>query len=173
MEKESGGLIALVLTPNRVKPEENFKNPSSGLQKVLCKSALSKHAIPLILQVLLIILTQSTAVVGQDKDQMMTLIDQTVSIQTVKNIFLIEKYSIMETPLHLLELASAIDELKYKLRNLQYTSDYERMKPDIIYGTVTRCDSYQKVKTVQVRTIYLDSILSIGDGSKICQSKDL
>ena len=173
MERDSEGLIALVPTPDRVKPEKNFRCPSSGLQKNFCRSALTNHAIPFIWQVLPIILTQFTSVVGQDQDQLMTLIDQTVSIQTVKNIFLIEKYSIMETPLHLLELASAIDELKYKLRNLQYTSDYERMIPDIVYGTVTRRDSYQKVKTIQVKTIYLDSIISIGDGSKICQSKNL
>ena len=173
MERDSEGLTALVPTPDRVKPEKSLRRPSSGLQKNSCISALTKHAIPFIWQVLPIILTQLTSVVGQDQDQLMTLIDQTVSIQTVKNIFLIEKYSIMETPLHLLELASAIDELKYKLRNLQYTSDYERMRPDIVYGTVTRRDSYQKVKTIQVKTIYLDSIISIGDGSKICQSKNL
>ena len=108
MENDSEGLITLVPTPNRVKHGKNFWHPTPGLEKNFCRSALSKHAILFTWQVLLIVLTQFNSVVGQDKDQMMTLIDQTVSIQTVKNIFLIEKYSIMETPLHLLELASAI-----------------------------------------------------------------
>ena len=59
------------------------------------------------------------------------------------------------------------------MRNLQFTSDFEKSLPEVVYGTVKRRDSYNNVKTLQVKTVYFNSILSIGDRFKICQSKNL
>ena len=103
MGKESGGgLVSFVLTPTRVKPAKGPKSLFFELQTIF-NSSKNEFILFQAPYVLLVVLTLFTAVVGLDKeDQLMLLIDQTVSVQSVKNIFLIGKYSIMETPLQLL-----------------------------------------------------------------------
>ena len=103
MGKESGGgLVSFVLTPTRVKPAKGPKSLFFELQTIF-NSSKNEFILFQAPYVLLVVLTLFTTVVGLDKeDQLMLLIDQTVSVQSVKNIFLIGKYSIMETPLQLL-----------------------------------------------------------------------
>ena len=103
MGKESGGgLVSFVLNPTRVKPAKGPKSLFFELQTIF-NSSKNEFILFQAPYVLLVVLTLFTAVVGLDKeDQLMLLIDQTVSVQSVKNIFLIGKYSIMETPLQLL-----------------------------------------------------------------------
>ena len=44
-------------------------------------------------------------------------------------------YMEFDLPIHVLEIQSTLDSLKYNLGNLQYSNDYEKLKPEILSAT--------------------------------------
>jgi hypothetical protein len=52
------------------------------------------------------------------------LVEKTTSVSLGKYVFIIENFIVTQIKLPLVELTSVLDDLKFKLENLQYSSEY-------------------------------------------------
>jgi len=100
------------------------------------------------------------------------LIRATTSVSSTKHVFLIESYSIMDIPLHIRDIHAAIDNLKYKLSNVRYSTDLENVQPEIVIGTKSVMEN-GRVSIKEEFVTYFRRVLSLPDGLALCEKLGL
>jgi hypothetical protein len=109
----------------------------------------------------------------QSMNKIPDLVEKTTSVSLGKYVFIIENYLITQVKLPLVELTSVLDDLKFKLENLQYSSEYENVRPKVVLATAKTKDYYNKVVDESVKLTLFSRVLSVSDGSNLCQKLNL
>jgi cellulose biosynthesis protein BcsQ len=76
----------------------------------------------------------------EPSDEVSKLVKKVTSVVESKDNFIVEGYQIINFPLQLNSSESTLDSLKYRLGNLKYSSNFERVKPEIVLGYNKKTD---------------------------------
>ena len=95
----------------------------------------------------------------------MDIIKSTSSVNPIGDVYLIQNYLVIDVPIHLLEIQSTLDLLKYNLGNLQYSNNYEKLKPLVL--SVTMANGTRSSVTL------LNQVFSMSNVALICSKFNL
>jgi hypothetical protein len=110
---------------------------------------------------------------SQTQVELNELIKKTTSVSFGKFVFVIEDYIVVSSKIPLIEMTSILDDMRFKLENLQYSSEYENIRPKIVLGVKKEKDYYNVLKDVRVKLTIFSRVLSVSDGSNLCQKLTL
>lgn len=93
------------------------------------------------------------------------LVKSTTYVSPIKDIYLVKGYLSFDVPIHILEVQSSLDALRYNLGNLQYANSYEKLRPKVLQFNEARGE----MATVTI----FRHILSISNVASICSKMEL
>ena len=109
----------------------------------------------------------------QSQSELPELIEKTTSVSPNKLVYIVEDYLVMNVKIPLKEMTSILDDLSFKLENLQYSNEFENVRPRTVLAVKKEKDYYGQLKDVSVKLTIFSRVLSIADGSTLCQKLGL